>query len=295
MASSALSPAARAVLTPVKQTTTTPPPATESPGDWRHPRLAEITQRQARSVFSEKNAKQVLYNSFAWLILYISRRVARSYLPAKLYDSRHTNRIENSQADRATSRFPPEYNTLIFVALCLVPLFNVIVALSPLFRADDDLSDIPLTPAQRELLGLPPSSKKPTPDAIRTPPRYSRTPSLAGSPASLRSYTGSPTPNLGSPASNNNSPAPVTSPLLQKAVVGGALSSARRSSFGSSGGFGASTSSFGASTATSLFGDGPATPTPMTGKRSSVSLNNKWLYEKGREKTRRSSGNNWGL
>jgi nucleoporin POM34 len=38
-----------------------------------------------------------------------------------------------------------------------------------------------------------------------------------------------------------------------------------------------------------VFGDGPATPTPVTGKKSSVSLNSKWLYEKGR----RSSGSSW--
>jgi nucleoporin POM34 len=38
-----------------------------------------------------------------------------------------------------------------------------------------------------------------------------------------------------------------------------------------------------------VFGDGPATPTPAPGKRSSVGLNSKWLYERGR----RSSGNSW--
>jgi nucleoporin POM34 len=38
-----------------------------------------------------------------------------------------------------------------------------------------------------------------------------------------------------------------------------------------------------------VFGEGPPTPTPATGKRSSVSLNSKWLYEKGR----RNSGSSW--
>lgn len=155
----------------------------------------------------------------------------------------------------------------------LVPIFNISRALLPLVRQPDDLSDIPLTPAQRKLLGLPPSSKPETPNsAYSTPPRYSRTPSLAGSPASIRSYASSPTAAIGSPVSVSNSPA-AASPLLHK-VVGGV----RRSSFGASGQFGAST--------TSLL-DGPSTPSPATGKRSSVSLNNKWLYEKGR----RSSGN----
>ena len=166
--------------------------------------------------------------------------------------------------------------------MALLPLFNIGRAVLPLFRSEDDLADIPLTPAQRQLLGLPPSSRPATPgSAYSTPPRYTRTPSQVGSPASLRSFSNSPTPNLGSPVPMNNSPM-AKSPLFQKAT-GGPMGGARRSSFGSP-------SSLGASTATSLFGgEGPATPTPTAGKRSSVSLNNKWLYEKGR----RSSGNAW--
>lgn len=80
----------------------------------------------------------------------------------------------------------------------------------------------------------------------------------------------------GSPASDRRlggSPYSPASPLLQKAIAGG-MGGARRSSFGST--------SLGASTATSLFDEGPATPSPSSGKRSSVGLNNKWLYEKGR-------------
>jgi len=172
------------------------------------------------------------------------------------------------------------YGGWIYLTLTIIPLFNIGRALLPLFRPRDDIADIPLTPAQRKLLGLPPSSRPATPgSAYSTPPRYSRTPSLAGSPVSLKSYASSPTPNLASPGSITNSPV-AASPLLQKAV-GVAMGGARKSSFGSPG-------PLGASTATSLFGDGPATPTPA-GKRSSVSLNNKWLYEKGR----RSSGNSW--
>ncbi len=168
-----------------------------------------------------------------------------------------------------------------------MPLINIAFALLPLVRPQDDLSDIPLTPAQRKLLGLPPSSRPATPNsAYSTPPRYSRTPSLAGSPASIKSYASSPLSAVASPASGQyssprfgtspsklNAPqySPSTvSPLLHKAVGGGV--------------------GLGASTASSVFGDGgPATPTPTAGKRSSVSLNNKWLYEKGR----RNSGNGW--
>lgn len=176
---------------------------------------------------------------------------------------------------------------------------NIVVALLPLFRRPDDFSDIPLTPAQRKLLNLPPSSKPATPNSVySTPPRYSRTPSLAGTPASIKSYSSSPLSNLASPSPgqysspkmNTSSPSKLNipqyspstvSPLLHKAV-GGALNGARATSFGS-------TSPLGASTASSIFSDTPATPTPVGGKRSSVGLNSKWLYERGR----RNSGNSW--
>ncbi|KAK4453282.1 nuclear pore complex component-domain-containing protein [Podospora aff. communis PSN243] len=256
--SSTLSPVSRTTLTPVKQTAVTP--VKESPGNWRHPKLAEITRRQSKTVFSEKEVKQIVYNVLALAVLFLVRTTVRPHWPAKLLSTEMK-----------------QYGGWIYIALTIIPLFNIGRALLPLVRPKDDLSDIPLTPAQRKLLGLPPSSKPATPgSAYSTPPRYSRTPSIAGSPASARSYASSPTPNLTSPSPLPNSPS-AASPLLQKAVNG-----ARRSSFGSPG-------LLGASTATSLFGDGPATPTPAAGKRSSVSLNNKWLYEKGR----RSSGNSW--
>ncbi|KAK0651911.1 nuclear pore complex component-domain-containing protein [Cercophora newfieldiana] len=258
MSSTALSPVSRNTLTPVKQTASAPPQ--ESPGNWRHPRLTEITRRQSKTVFSEKEVKQIIYNAAALVALFLVRTGVRPHWPAQLLSTEMKL-----------------YGGWIYLALTIVPLLNIGRALLPLVRPKDDLSDIPLTPAQRKLLGLPPSSKLATPgSAYSTPPRYSRTPSLAGSPASVRSYASSPTPNMASPSPITNSPV-AASPLLQKAVGG-----ARRSSFGSPG-------PLGASTATSLFSDGPSTPTPAAGKRSSVSLNNKWLYEKGR----RSSGNSW--
>jgi nucleoporin POM34 len=305
-------------MTPVKQTASTPP-AKESPGNWRHPRLTEITQRQSRSVFSEKNAKQIVYNAVALVITLFARSATVPHL-SKLYvlrpytsnPDRKANSIKNSLGAEVE-----DYLSWAYLVLLAFPIINIIRACLPLFRTPDDLADIPLTPAQRKLLGLAPLSKNsPTPDAkeYSTPPRYSRTPSVAGSPASLRSYTSSPTPNLASPLSVNNSPVagvvgaghsprlgklgvatPLSvnnspaglgsgpSPLLSKAIGGGGGGGLRRSSFG-----GAS-SQLGVSTATSILGDSPSTPTPVGGKRSSVSLNNKWLYERGR----RSSGNSW--
>lgn len=157
------------------------------------------------------------------------------------------------------------------------------MALMPFFRPKDDMCDIPLTPGQRRLLGLPPSSASPTPGSVySTPPRYSRTPSISGSVGSNKSYNSSPLSGKASPAPNASTFSPIASPLLQKAMTGGGR---RRSSLGSLG----SPSPLGASSAGSLFPEAPSTPSPTSGKRSSIGLNNKWLYDKGR----RSSGNNW--
>lgn len=149
-------------------------------------------------------------------------------------------------------------------------------------RSKDDISDIPLTPGQRKLLGLPPSSVPPTPDAkYSTPPRYARTPtSLNGSPASKGSYSNSPIAEKGSPlGSISGSPfSPGASPLLQKAMGGSGLNGSRRHSYGSPSLLGPGGSRM------NVF-DTPGTPSPA-GKGASVGLNNKWLYDK----ERRNSG-----
>ncbi|KAK4227100.1 nuclear pore complex component-domain-containing protein [Podospora fimiseda] len=289
------------MATPVKQVAKANVSVKESPGNWKHPKLAEITRRQNKTIFSEKNVVQIAYN----LAIIAALQVLRQWLFAWVLGWAPFKSL-NSPSLR---HFP----ALLF----LIPIVNIIRALLPLVRPKDDLSDIALTPAQRQLLGLPASSAPPTPNSVySTPPRYSRTPSLAGSPISIKSFTSSPLSNFASPSplaysptkfSGNSptkfnastqsqySPSAAVSPLLQKAVGGG-----RRPSFGSSSALGASTSSsafgastsssiLGASTSSSLFGDGPVTPTPVNGKRSSVALNSKWLYERGR----RNSSNNW--
>ncbi|KAJ4306574.1 hypothetical protein N0V88_001378 [Collariella sp. IMI 366227] len=276
MSSSAVA-VAQAKSTPVKQISM-PSVVQDSPGNWKHPKLAEITRRQNKNIFSEKNIRQIIYNVGALVALGMVRHVLQPLVPAGFFPKEFK-----------------QYSGWVYAALFLIPLINIGFALLPLVRPQDDLSDIALTPAQRQLLGLPPSSRPATPNSVyNTPPRYSRTPSLAGSPASIKSYASSPMSNLGSPASGQySSPrpglspsklnagqySPSVSPLLQRAVGGGM--NGARGSFGSP-------SPLNTSTASSVFSEGPGTPTPG-GKRSSVSLNNKWLYEKGR----RNSGNNW--
>ncbi|KAF4585748.1 Nuclear pore complex component [Ophiocordyceps camponoti-floridani] len=246
-----------------------PSPVPDSPGTWRHPRLNEITSRRNATTFNEKNVRRIACNLVAFLVLYAIRLVARlkfdpRILPATLLS----------------------YLGWAWVAFQMVPLAQICLACLPLLRSNDDLSDIPLTATQRRLLGLPPSSAPPTPDGkFSTPPRYSRTPSIAGSVGSRASYNSSPLSGHASPApqaSTAASPSPFSSggsPLLQKTM--GGFAHGRRSSIGS-------TSPLGASTSANPFADA-SSPSPSAGKRTSVGLNSKWLYEKGR----RASGSAW--
>jgi nucleoporin POM34 len=172
------------------------------------------------------------------------------------------------------------YATYTYHGLQLLFTYNTIVAVMPLFRKKDDLSDIPLTPGQRKLLGLAPTSQPPTPGSqYATPPRYAKIPTpLSGSPASRGSYPTSPLSASGSPAGSPFSPS--ASPLLQKTMAGGGLNGARRSSWGTP-------SPLGPGASRNALPDTPGTASPLAGKGASVGLNNRWLYEKGR----RNSGN----
>jgi nucleoporin POM34 len=164
--------------------------------------------------------------------------------------------------------------------LCAIGYF-----LSPLWRPKDDMSDIDLTPMQRQLLGLPPSSAPPTPgSAYITPPRYTRsTPQSSGSRAAIfgsspfdRSTSGSPI--SGSPLAGRGTGSPYGlsgygtspangSPLVRKAVEG------RRWSAGGSG--------LRDSIRGSELGS-PDSPSPTAQRGASVSLNSKWLYQRGK-------------
>ncbi|GJN75282.1 hypothetical protein PLICBS_009379 [Purpureocillium lilacinum] len=250
--------------TPVKSTPVKAAlPETDSPGTWRHPRLNEITRRRNATTFSEKNLRRIGYNIVALLAMWSVQLVAR--LNVDPQNLPYTFRA---------------YLSWAWFVVQLVPWVQIAMACLPLLRTPDDITDIPLTVAQRKLLGLPPSSAPPTPDAkFSTPPRYSRTPSLAGSVGSRASYNSSPLSGRGSVG---GSPSPYNgpgSPLLSKSMSG--LVNGRRSSFGSA-------SPFGANSSPNLFNESlsPSSPSPSGGKRTSVGLNSKWLYEKGR----RSSG-----
>ncbi|KAF3056632.1 hypothetical protein GL218_06581 [Daldinia childiae] len=269
---------AKTIVTPKKQTPSTPP-VTDSPGTWRHPRLQEITQRQEATTFTDGNVKRIAVNIVVLIALIFLHSLLARVLPSK-------------------KSFPYavwNYSRYAYWTVLAIPLFNIGTNLLPLLRPKDDLSDIPLTPGQRRLLGLPLTSAPPTPgSAYSTPPRYSRTPSISGSAGSKRSFSASPrssTSNFGSSIGLNGNGnlaglASPQSPLLQKAMNG-----ARRSSISSLG----SPSPMGASTGFSSFYGGvpdSPSPSPANGKRSTVGLSSKWLYERGRDR-RSSSSNAW--
>lgn len=69
--------------TPVKQASQ--PVITDSPGNWKHPKLAEITRRQRRTEFSERNIKTICYNGLAFVVSVMVRQLVALKLPSGLY------------------------------------------------------------------------------------------------------------------------------------------------------------------------------------------------------------------
>ncbi|EDN02715.1 conserved hypothetical protein [Histoplasma mississippiense (nom. inval.)] len=159
------------------------------PGTWRHPQLKEIVRRQNASTFGDRNVKKIALNGGSMLNI-------------------------------------PTYPDLVLLAIRLLLLLNIVVALYPLYRPKDDLSDIPLTPSQRSLLGLDPSHSAPATPGSKyvTPPRYrlssgSRTASpISPSSSPLSGRSGSQSTGK----SQDGFPySPSPSPLFHKAMGNG--------------------------------------------------------------------------
>lgn len=72
---------ASAFLTPAKST---PPHVTDSPGNWEHPRIKEITRRQNASVFTSHNVKTIIYNFASICIVQFLRMAAAELGPQQL-------------------------------------------------------------------------------------------------------------------------------------------------------------------------------------------------------------------
>ena len=70
--------------TPIKQITTSAGAVKESPGNWKHPRLSEISRRQNRTTFSENHIRQIVYNVAALAGVGVLREVVLPLVPAQL-------------------------------------------------------------------------------------------------------------------------------------------------------------------------------------------------------------------
>lgn len=166
----------------------------------------------------------------------------------------------------------------------LLFLLNIGLALRPLLRKPDACEDIPLTPSQRHLFGLPPLARPATPqeqEQYITPPRYAR--SASGTPRSSSSslyaeVSGSPL-NLSDRRTSFNGSTPFRSPsgspLGGLQPHRGGSGERRKLSYTANRNSPLSISEFDAAGSVS-------TPTKTAGNRASVGLNSKWLYEKGK-------------
>ncbi|KAJ5494950.1 hypothetical protein N7539_000066 [Penicillium diatomitis] len=251
-------------------------PASEggTPGKWRHPQLSEVVRRQNAASFSDKNFRSVLWNGSTLVCTWIFGGAYKSYA-RRIFDSK-----------------PACYEFPLFIFQALL-LFNILLALYPLFKPKDDLADIPLTPTQRALLGLDPGLAPPaTPGTTYvTPPRYRLSTSRKASPLSASRQSGSPVSSASTlnerRGSFGTSFSAASSPIFGKTANAGSLDSSHRLSVGSSSPL-ARSNSFGESTMSNvssmsaMSSIGPSTPSPLAGKRRNLGLSNKWLYERSR-------------
>lgn len=162
----------------------------------------------------------------------------------------------------------PYFHYLIWL-LRLFFLGNILLAFAPLFQPQDNCEDVPLSAAQRQLLGLAPMSRPATPQEQGqwvTPPRYSK--SRSATPSSGNSLRAQPS---GSPLSGRGPP--LSGSQLRRSFSGSSLArpgSERGSPFDTSD------------------VDAAGNSTPTKSNKASVPLNSKWLYEKGRGSPRNS-------
>ncbi|KAH0556130.1 hypothetical protein GP486_005937 [Trichoglossum hirsutum] len=129
--------------TPTPPSAHTAKSASASPaGTWRHPRFDDIVRRQNASAFTDSNVKKILWNAGT---LIGSFAVGR-FVPL----------IHPLLAEFTSYLYP--YSLYIISLLRMLWFINIIIAFTPLIKPKDDLSDIPLTPSQRALLGLDPNA-----------------------------------------------------------------------------------------------------------------------------------------
>jgi nucleoporin POM34 len=233
-------------------------------------------RRQNANNFDKSNVRVVIISA---VLLVLSLYIPSLYVSQR---SHMTVILIDYSIPRSIHLSIRPYDFYAFLILRFLLIGNATLACTPLFRKPDACEDIPLTPAQRQRLGLPPMSRPATPQEIEqyvTPPRYSKnnTPRGSGSgPDSLRANTsGSPLSGRGTPLSPFSS---AQGP--QRRASGSPLGTPSGSGLGRRLSYNARSSPLNISDFDTSVASG--TPTKVGNPRASVGLNSKWLYEKGR-------------
>ncbi|RMZ92732.1 hypothetical protein DV736_g31, partial [Chaetothyriales sp. CBS 134916] len=144
-----------------------------SPGTFRNPYLAEVVRRQSKAAISASNVNAAAINAGVIFFITVFYNTLQHGLSLALS-------LMPLSPDSAAS-----IASYALYGLILLFLANILLSLRSLLPYSKPASydDIPLTPSQRQLLGLPPSNA-PTPQSnsggsanrspFITPPRYSR-------------------------------------------------------------------------------------------------------------------------
>ncbi|CAK4030926.1 Nucleoporin POM34 [Lecanosticta acicola] len=260
-------------ITPKKNAPPAPTTPTRMPGHagWIHPRMDEVLRRRNATDFDGSNVKTIIISSLIILTSMFVPNLLREILPTPWLHAIYPWPMYALWAIR-----------LLFLAF-------IGVAAAPLLRTPDACEDIPLTPQQRKLLGLPPMSRPATPqeqEQYVTPPRFSRSNTPRSSSSSIRAeVSGSPLSGRGTPMESasflrSGSGSPFGSAQRPTSVNQSPQYSALRS--GGERRRLSYTSDRSSPLSESLFDTSGSTSTPTKSNKTSLGLNNKWLYEKGR-------------
>uniref|UniRef100_A0A060T1Z7 ARAD1C28028p n=1 Tax=Blastobotrys adeninivorans TaxID=409370 RepID=A0A060T1Z7_BLAAD len=157
-------------------------------GSWEHPSLRDIRRR---TVNKELALRKAIINGSIIVAMYIlSHLVPRN------------NSIVKSLIDDLSSVVSKL--KLVWTAVMLICAVNVVLSLFKVIQPPERFDDLPLTPSQRKLLGLP-QSPHASPTAAPSPPKYAKSsPQARVSPrpsplSKSSSFSSSPLRPVGSP------------------------------------------------------------------------------------------------
>jgi nucleoporin POM34 len=191
-------------LTAFSTPATKPAPVVRpSPGTFKHPRLAEIIARKKKSEFSQASLPTVAINILALIATFALQNVVFSMCASTASSSYYNTDTSYRTVPLLSSTFlstqaATDTTALLVWLSRLLFAMNLLTSLRPAIpylSTPDNIEDIPLTPSQRSLLGLPPSktstptgSPLATGSAYITPPRYQRRPSSTASSPSNSTF-----------------------------------------------------------------------------------------------------------